>query len=290
MTKIYGVVHHALTTTYDAVAKYAKRYNLPDKNIAIVENHTAALPRCPILIFTDYVSLRKFSKSLEGKKALVLVVDTLPQLYGIKDIEFLDCSGGQDGLSYRFKPQPLNLNLLRQQVKRASKKRVDPISFSIGEFNIIPPLISAIKQGMILDKLNNLVYKTPDVTKRDRIKRIFINHLVGSMSLVDLRKELSSMFKRGLALKFVADLCDFLETDSGKAYVTAVSKLASHSKKTPIKLDKLSADCGVDHFELRYLSRLYKSLNTKKQPQLGKLHLLTGVVQDRRSNKHGTKL
>lgn len=287
--QVYGVCQHSLVTFHDILVKEMEKLEIDLAEIAIVENHVTSLPRSKILVFTDFASLFSHREALPARKALVFVIDTLPQLYGIEEITFLDCAEPNEGVGYLFRPEKINLRLVRAALKRVAGDKLSKVDMTPAKFEIIPPLIKVIREGMILDKLNNLVYRTSAPTRRDEIRRVLIEHLSGQTTLEEMLAIFKGMFRRGLALTYIEELTAFLKTDKGKAYCAALTQVFKHTAKTPLKLEKVAETHGIDRFELRYLSKLMKALPKRVAVEIGVLHDLKSVVQPRRANKDGLR-
>lgn len=273
MSQIFAITQHSITTGYDRIMKEMEALGISKRALSLIENHTVVLPKTPILVFSDFDSLYNHRNIVGKRRAIIIIIDTLPRVFGIEGITILDAEQPKEGYSYIFRPHAINMSPLRKALKKVLPEKLRRSGIEAAKYEVIPPLIDLVRKGMILDKINNIVYKTPDPLKRDSIRNKIIGFLTEKSTLDELKKDLESMFKRGLALSYVSDLIEFLKTDKGVAHQKALTEVSNYSKKTPINLRKIADNHGVERAELRYLSMLYKSLK-RPEPSVGLVHEL----------------
>ncbi len=177
MITLFGCSVSSISTVYLALKE---KYSVNIVDDRWLKKHTAS----DILLFPSLSVLKRFRRFLKKFKGVGIVFDGPANLYGVKNLRFLDIEKKPDSLSYKFSLKKPNYALIDKAFKKPPKKikwdKTKFLDLIVGERNQTP----------LLTAIASYTYFCTNHENRIESQKTIAEYLVGKIKKDQLLKQL----------------------------------------------------------------------------------------------------
>jgi hypothetical protein len=234
--------------------QYSIESKLGKDSTRLVTDSWKKVKTSKILLIPGVNLLKVHAKPLAEWKGVAIVFDGPINLYGIKNLQWLDVKRGDNTISYHFEFIEPNY----QRVFDAWNNKEANFSVKFRKNDILSTLVIERSETELKRKLHNFLYFCTNHTNRSTAKKHVMNYLNSKVDLAKTAISLRSNLRPDSTDYYLKDLLEFLKSDS------AISlKKAYKNVKSSEDILRISTKQKVDVRDMRYI---YKTLKSKPHP------------------------
>ena len=128
--------------------------------------------------------------------------------------------------------------------------------------DVLANLVADARNRGILDRFLTFLYSVSDAGDRDVARDLLVRHIVGDVSVKEVRAKLRPDARATKSLRAFQELDEALSGDQGARLVRAMR--ASGPEFAEDSVVAACAEHGVDAFDVRYLSKLVKAVRKSR--------------------------
>ena len=228
---IFGFAHTNFSLIYTTI-----KNNLDPSSVQfITKKDSVVRKRCYIVLGLKTLSKDKIA-DLNDKTGTLVIIDALPVLRRIQNIEILDAN---NDINFWKRKEP-NFKLLLKAIREKPK----PISLVVEKDCILQNMIELVKNRSLLDKIL-IAAKLMEPADRTSLHKEVALLLAKKMSMVTFKKRVES---RGVSGKKYEQMLDALRSDVAKRL-----SLALHDYTEGCDPQLLASKYNVEASEIRFI-------------------------------------